>query len=419
MRQRIVTTTVLMTLVLFVSSSIFYVSAQNGVIGFVTNTPASGSNPAAVVSTQAAPTFTATPPVIPPTATLAPTATPTIPVPTQEQIYNVEVCQYVPGQLTSPECIALMEKYPEPNVTPIKQDGYTLDNYNFWKIPTGGVPKYDAPGGNVIGEIPTGFNFVHAVDTSIDGWLQIEGGEWIQRDFAEFRQASYFTGVLLPPGWNQPFGWVLDTTGIYASLYPGGPSTSESGLIPLHYERYNIFAEAEDEEGWKWYLVGPNQWVKQVYMAVIQPTPRPEEITGHWVAIDLFEQTLVAYENDTPVFASLVSTGLPGTETNEGIFKVWASLPRDAMSGATGAPNAYALQSVPWVMYFDGSISLHGTYWHDTFGYRRSRGCVNLSISDARWVFEWRATAPAGPDGNPLLHVYVHSTGEYREGDNK
>ncbi|NJR12631.1 L,D-transpeptidase [bacterium] len=226
--------------------------------------------------------------------------------------------------------------------------------------------------------------------------------------------------MTLPPNWSQPFGWVLDTTGIYASLVPGGESTSESGLIPLHYERYNIFAEEVDSEGWKWYLVGPNQWVKQVYMAVIQPTERPEGVTGRWTAVDLFEQTLVAYEGDTPVFATLISTGLPGTETNEGLFDVWAAVPTDTMSGATGAPNAYALQSVPWVMYFDGSISLHGTYWHDTFGYRRSRGCVNLSISDARWMFNFLKDSPQTNDkGEPLMLVYVHSTGEYREGDNK
>ncbi|NJL26930.1 MAG: L,D-transpeptidase [Thermoanaerobaculia bacterium] len=76
----------------------------------------------------------------------------------------------------------------------------------------------------------------------------------------------------------------------------------------------------------------------------------------------------------------------------------------DAMAGATGAPNAYALQSVPWVMYFDGDISLHGTYWHNLFGYRQSRGCVNLTISDARWVFEWmnetdQRDAEGGQDG--------------------
>jgi hypothetical protein len=316
--------------------------------------------------------------------------------------------------------MALMAQYPEPAVTNIAVDGYTLSTYSFWKIPTGNVNKFDAPNGNVVGTIPSGFNFVRVVDTTVEGWLKIESGEWIQRNVAEYREPSYFTGVLLPEGWNQPFGWVLDTTGIYASLYPGGPSTKESGLVPLHYERYNIYAEAEDAEGWKWYLVGPNQWVKQIYMAVIQPTTRPADIEGsHWVAIDLFEQTLVAYEGDRPVFATLISSGLPKTETNEGIFEVWAALPRDAMSGAAGAPNAYALQSVPWVLYFDNSISLHGTYWHDTFGYRRSRGCVNLSISDARWVFEWRENAPLNADGEHQLGVYVHSTGEYREGDNK
>ena len=47
-------------------------------------------------------------------------------------------------------------------------------------------------------------------------------------------------------------------------------------------------------------------------------------------------------------------------------------------------------------MYFDNSISLHGTYWHDDFGYRRSHGCVNLSVSDARWLYEW--TAETEPD---------------------
>ena len=105
--------------------------------------------------------------------------------------------------------------------------------------------------------------------------------------------------------------------------------------------------------------------------------------------IDLFEQTLIAYEGGRPVFATLISSGLPGTETNEGIFKVWAAIPRDAMSGASGAPDAYALQSVPWVMYFDGGISLHGTYWHHNFGTPMSHGCVNLETGDAAWLFEW------------------------------
>jgi lipoprotein-anchoring transpeptidase ErfK/SrfK len=175
----------------------------------------------------------------------------------------------------------------------------------------------------------------------------------------------------------------------------------------------NIFAEAYDSQGWRWYMIGPNQWLKQTFVAKVQPAKRPEGVTERWIAVDLYEQTLIAYEGHKPVFATLVSSGLDNWDTEEGIFDIWARMPVDAMSGATGAPDAYALQSVPWVMYFNGSTSLHGTYWHDLFGYRRSHGCVNLSISDARWVFEWTAQSEPNAAGEIINNVHVFSSGEY------
>ncbi|HRF96223.1 MAG TPA: L,D-transpeptidase, partial [Aggregatilineales bacterium] len=45
----------------------------------------------------------------------------------------------------------------------------------------------------------------------------------------------------------------------------------------------------------------------------------------------------------------------------------------------------------PWTMYFDEGRALHGAYWHDGFGFRRSHGCVNLSITDARLLYDWVA----------------------------
>ncbi len=173
----------------------------------------------------------------------------------------------------------------------------------------------------------------------------------------------------------------------------------------------NIFATAQDSDGWNWYMIGPNQWVEQRFVAKVQKIERPEGVSGRWVAVDLYEQTLVAYQDDTPVFATLVSTGLPTHETPQGLYNVWASLPVDGMSGATGAPSAYALQSVPWVMYFNGGISLHGTYWHDLFGYRQSHGCVNLTISDAKWLFDWFHNGD--PKAEITNQVYVYSSGTY------
>jgi lipoprotein-anchoring transpeptidase ErfK/SrfK len=59
-------------------------------------------------------------------------------------------------------------------------------------------------------------------------------------------------------------------------------------------------------------------------------------------------------------------------------------------------------------MYFDDEIGLHGTYWHDGFGYRHSHGCVNLTITDAHWLYEWTT------GGYEDAYVYVYSSGQYR-----
>jgi lipoprotein-anchoring transpeptidase ErfK/SrfK len=40
-------------------------------------------------------------------------------------------------------------------------------------------------------------------------------------------------------------------------------------------------------------------------------------------------------------------------------------------------------------MYFDQARALHGTYWHDKFGTPTSRGCVNMSIADAHWLYSF------------------------------
>ena len=324
-------------------------------------------------------------------------------------------CAYVPDQPTSQACLDRMATSPEPDFERVQQDGATLSLYSFWRVGPDAINKYDAPGGNVTSQIPAGFNFVTAIDTSNPDWIQIQGGEWVARTDAKYIEPSYFTGVLLPPTWNQPFAWVLDTTGIYASLRPGEEGSAESGYLTHRYDMVNIFAEAYDSEGWRWYMIGPNQWLKQTFVAKIQPAPQPLGIEGRWVAVDLYEQTLVAYEDGTPVFATLIASGLEGSETNEGRYTIWARMPSDRMSGAAGAPDAYDLQSVPWVMYFDDSISLHGTYWHDLFGYRHSHGCVNLSVSDARWLFEWTAGGEPDANGEVKNTVFVFSTGVYGE----
>ena len=328
-----------------------------------------------------------------------------------ELAYDPSVCW--DGAADSDACLEMIAAHPKPELDSVGKDRFTLSYYSFWRVGPQAVNLYDAPDGSVVGQIAAGFNFVNAINTSVEGWIQRLGGEWIRRVDAEYTRASNFKGVLLPEDWQHPFAIILDKTGIYTSLRPGVKGSIESGYVTRRYDRVNIFAREEDAAGNVWYLIGPRQWLRQEFVAMFAPARRPFGVRGHWVAVDLFEQTLIAYEDDVPVFATLVSSGLPDWSTNEGIFEIWARLDRDSMSGATGAPDAYALQDVPWTMYFDGDISLHGTYWHDDFGYRRSHGCVNLSISDARWLYEWTAQSEPDADGEIVNQVVIFSSGQY------
>lgn len=105
---------------------------------------------------------------------------------------------------------------------------------------------------------------------------------------------------------------------------------------------------------------------------------------GKWIDIDLSEQRITAYENTTPLKSVLVSTGVAWTPTPIGRFAIYTKIPSQTMSGP-----GYYLPNVPWVMYFTGAYAIHGTYWHHNFGRPMSRGCVNLTIADAKWFYDW------------------------------
>jgi hypothetical protein len=130
------------------------------------------------------------------------------------------------------------------------------------------------------------------------------------------------------------------------------------------------------------------------------PSVAPDE---RWIHIDLSEQTLVAYDGERPVFATLVSTGKEPGMTPVGVHRVMTKLVAASMRDQPEEDEAYSIDDVPWTQYFSGSVALHGAFWHAGFGQVRSHGCVNLSPNDARWLFgftlpalppEWHAVAP-------------------------
>ena len=130
-----------------------------------------------------------------------------------------------------------------------------------------------------------------------------------------------------------------------------------------------------------------------------------------WIDVDLSEQRVVAYEGIRPIRAFIVSTGLSRTPTVTGEFRIRIKVRTQTMSGP-----GYYLPNVEWVQYFYDEYAFHGTYWHNNFGQPMSRGCVNMTNEDAKWLFDWAGPVfdGAGPTwqrpatDNPGTLVVVH-----------
>lgn len=188
--------------------------------------------------------------------------------------------------------------------------------------------------------------------------------------------------VTLPPATEVPTQVVL--------IPPTDIPTLEAAVVP----------ETQPTATLEQVAVDPNAPAEGVAEAVIVPdTPTPEFVPTavanvpppsgvgngeHWFDVDLSDQRMYAYEGDTLVRTFVVSTGTWQTPTVVGRFKVWIKLRSAPMSGP-----GYYLPDVPYIMYFHGDYGIHGTYWHNNFGVPMSHGCVNLSIADAEWAYNF------------------------------
>jgi lipoprotein-anchoring transpeptidase ErfK/SrfK len=115
------------------------------------------------------------------------------------------------------------------------------------------------------------------------------------------------------------------------------------------------------------------------------PDPGYTSANGeHWIDVNLSQQMVYAYAGNDVVNSFLVSTGTWLTPTVTGRYHVYVKLRYTDMSGAD-----YYLPNVPYTMYFFRGYGIHGTYWHSNFGTPMSHGCVNLSIPDAEWLYNF------------------------------
>ena len=117
------------------------------------------------------------------------------------------------------------------------------------------------------------------------------------------------------------------------------------------------------------------------------------------IEVDLDYQTLSCYEGNTEVYYCQIASGLKydpltGETSNKlatpvgNLLTHWKIVSLNMTAGSF--QSGYSTPAVPWSTMVSGDgIAIHGAFWHNAFGEKRSHGCINVTPEDAKWIFRW------------------------------
>lgn len=226
-------------------------------------------------------------------------------------------------------------------------------------------------------------------DTESGVYFLLDNGGWIRGEGAVAALPYPFQGLLFSSTPRNSFGWIKGQT---QSRTTPGYSGAYTGRVYYTFNVVQVYSE-QVVDGATWVLINPDEWLEERVVSQVMPrTTSPEGIaTPRWIEINLYEQTIAVYNENRLVFATAVSTGVDPFWTQPGIFSIYEKKETENMSGAFEADRSdyYYLENVPWTMYYDDKRALHGAYWHASFGYTTSHGCVNMSLGDSHWLYNW------------------------------
>lgn len=251
-------------------------------------------------------------------------------------------------------------------------------------------------------------DFFVALDRVEGSWQRTVRGRYVHTDNLNVLETPKLTGSPLGEGEGEselPLAFVFGETRPLLRIENG--AVSEVGEAE-QYARFHLDA-ITSIDGVEYAVAEGGLAVRREFVRVARRSRPDEAVTSDsWIHVDLAEQTLVAYSDGEPVYATLVASGREGYDTPRGVFRIREKYVSATMDGSDPVDGDFEVEEVPWTMYYWRSFALHGAYWHDDFGQVRSHGCTNLAPADARWLFEW--TGPSVPDG---WHGYRQKRGTW------
>ena len=285
---------------------------------------------------------------------------------------------------------------PDPSLTyvDIRYGEVTRQNAKVYASLDDAVKK-----GEVVRRVDSPYSFISYNDEAVvDGkrYYMVDYGGWMTaNDISRIGTPSLFQGRTFTHTPERSFGWISYPTQTKRS--PGFNIDDYTGREVYRYQEVQVYS-TEVVDGIEWYMIGPDEWIpekrewQRIIGRVIPNYVPPNGVdNGRWIDVNLKDQTISVYDQGQLVFATLIASGIEPFWTRPGLFQIYQKYDSTPMRGAFEADrsDAYYLEDVPWTMYYDKARALHGAYWHNGFGTPRSHGCVNMSVGDARWLYDW------------------------------
>lgn len=114
------------------------------------------------------------------------------------------------------------------------------------------------------------------------------------------------------------------------------------------------------------------------------PNSKNNTILEKHIYVSIQNQELRYYTGPYLMDDFMVSTGIPGKDTPAGEFTVLSKIPVMPYIGPD-----YYLPNTQWNLMFKPTYYIHGAYWHSNFGHKMSHGCVNVSYTDVKPLYDW------------------------------
>jgi lipoprotein-anchoring transpeptidase ErfK/SrfK len=267
------------------------------------------------------------------------------------------------------------------------------------------------------------YHFVDAENTERGTVLVRENGQAIPADQVHIYPLTKFHG------WNMleepvPAGflpaWAINYDGTPIHVAPD-PQSEVAERLPYHTALV-VEDEPVDRAGNWWMMpngLGPGvPGFVQTDTGIRRwnPAPAEDDVTPGevWLDVDLEQQILAVRRGQDVEFVTLVSTGSLGTLTPRGLFEIQSKTAWGDMASRPDSDDPYYVEKVPWVMSFKARYALHGAFWHWGFGHPASHGCINLSVRDARWIYDrvspiayggWQTAMATGQERGTTLRV--------------